>query len=208
MDSRIVIVSIQPELLILHIFLAFMPTITTIPHNPPTIHLRNAYAPILPRRSGSTMRIPPVLLMILISKMERGRLAAKPDLTVQTAAILGEKTLHTKETTMPHITINDRTAIEVFPGIDLRTFWGEKIMLSVADLEPGAKLPPHSHPHEQAGVILSRELRLNIDGDERLLKPGDIYIAEGGVEHSGEAGPQGCRALDIFNPIREDYQFE
>lgn len=109
---------------------------------------------------------------------------------------------------MPHITINDRTAIEVFSGIDLRTFWGEEIMLSVADLEPGAKLPLHSHPQEQAGVILSGELRLSIDGDERLLKPGDIYIAEGGVEHSGQAGPQGCRALDIFSPIREDYQFE
>ena len=109
---------------------------------------------------------------------------------------------------MPHITINDRAAQEIFPGIDLRTFWGDKMMLSVADLAPGAVLPPHSHPHEQAGVILSGELVLNIDGDERVLRPGDIYIAEGGIEHSGYAGPEGCRALDIFSPVREDYQFE
>ena len=41
-----------------------------------------------------------------------------------------------------------------------------------------------------------------------VLVPGDIYIAEGGVEHSGQAGPDGCRALDIFSPVRDDYKFE
>ena len=67
----------------------------------------------------------------------------------------------------------------------------------------------HSHPHEQAGVILAGSLTLTIDGDVKVLGLGDIYIAEGGVEHSGVAiGSEGCRALDIFSPVREDYQFE
>ena len=109
---------------------------------------------------------------------------------------------------MPHITIDERTAKEIFPGIELRTFWGDEMLLSVADLEPGAVLAPHSHPNEQAGVVLAGELTLTIDGDVRVLVPGDIYIAEGGVEHSGQAGPDGCRALDIFSPVRDDYKFE
>ena len=109
---------------------------------------------------------------------------------------------------MPHITIDERTAKEIFPDIELRTFWGDEMLLSVADLEPGAVLAPHSHPHEQAGVVLAGELTLTIDGDVRVLVPGDIYIAEGGVEHSGQAGPDGCRALDIFSPVRDDYKFE
>ena len=109
---------------------------------------------------------------------------------------------------MPHITLEDRVLTNLVPGIDLRTFWGENMMLSVADLEPGAVLPPHSHPHEQGGVILEGELMLTIGGDTKVLQPGDIYIAEGGVEHSGQAGPEGCRALDIFSPVREEYKFE
>ena len=109
---------------------------------------------------------------------------------------------------MPHITLEDRTATNLLPGIDLRTFWGENMMLSVADLEPGALLPPHRHPHEQGGVILEGELTLTIDGDIRVLRPGDIYIVEGGVEHSAQAGSDGCRALDIFSPVRDEYKFE
>lgn len=108
---------------------------------------------------------------------------------------------------MPFFDLDNRTRKSVVPGIDIRTFWGDEMLLSVADLDPGAILPAHSHPHEQGGAILSGELTLTIDGETHTLGPGDVYLVPGGVEHSGVAGPDGCVALDIFSPVREEYKY-
>ena len=47
---------------------------------------------------------------------------------------------------------------ELAPGITARTFWGENMLMAVVDLAAGSALPRHSHPHEQAGTVLSGEL--------------------------------------------------
>jgi quercetin dioxygenase-like cupin family protein len=101
----------------------------------------------------------------------------------------------------------NREAKEVVPGICLKTFWGEKMLLSIVDLEPGAVLPAHSHPHEQSGAVISGMLRLTIAGETRDLQPGDAYIIPGGVEHSAVAGSTLTQVVDIFSPVREEYKF-
>lgn len=103
--------------------------------------------------------------------------------------------------------IENREAREVVPGIHIRTFWGEKMLLSVVDLDPGAELPLHSHPHEQSGTVISGSMTLTIAGETRQLQPGDAYIIPGGVEHSAIAGPLPTRVIDIFSPVREEYQY-
>ena len=101
----------------------------------------------------------------------------------------------------------NREAKEVVPGIRLKTFWGEKMLLSLVELDPGANLPAHSHPHEQSGTVISGVLRLTIDGETRDLHAGDAYIIPGGVEHSAVAGSTLTKVVDIFSPVREEYQF-
>ncbi len=32
------------------------------------------------------------------------------------------------------------------------------------------------------------------------------YQIPGGIEHSARVGSEGCRVLDIFQPVREDYR--
>lgn len=94
---------------------------------------------------------------------------------------------------------------ELAPGIVLRTMWGEKIMMSMVEIAPNAVLPPHSHPHEQAGMVLQGEFEFTIGGETTRVKQGDCYIIPGGVEH-GLTGSDGFSlALDIFSPPREDY---
>ena len=46
---------------------------------------------------------------------------------------------------------------ELAPGVFLKTMWGEKIMLSHVELEAGSEVPLHSHPHEQAGMVIEGE---------------------------------------------------
>jgi quercetin dioxygenase-like cupin family protein len=96
-------------------------------------------------------------------------------------------------------------AQEIGPGVRIRTPHGERIMLSLVEFDTDAVVPPHSHPHEQAGIVLDGRLELTIAGDARVLSAGDSWIIPGGVEHAARPVGGPCRALDIFSPIREDY---
>lgn len=98
-----------------------------------------------------------------------------------------------------------RETREFVPGIVLRTVWGANMLVAHVTLLPDAILPRHSHPHEQGGVIVHGELTLTVDDETKVLHPGDVYLIPGGVPHHGQAGPDGCLAVDIFSPVREDY---
>ena len=93
----------------------------------------------------------------------------------------------------------------IFPGVDIFTMAGEKVMLSYVQLEPHAVVESHSHPHEQLGMLLEGELKFTVGDEQQLLVPGDTWRIPGGVEHSVVAGDTPARALDVFSPIREDY---
>jgi quercetin dioxygenase-like cupin family protein len=93
----------------------------------------------------------------------------------------------------------------IFPGVDICTTAGQQLMLSVVDLEPGSIVAPHSHPHEQMGILLEGRLEFTIGGVTRVLGPGDMWRIPGGVVHSVRTLDQPARALDVFHPIREDY---
>ena len=98
------------------------------------------------------------------------------------------------------------TRKEVAPGVVLRTMWGDKVMMSLVEVAPGAIVPIHSHPNEQTGIMMQGEFEMTIGGETRVLKPGDAYVIPGGVEH-GVVGSDGWSlALDIFSPPREDYK--
>jgi quercetin dioxygenase-like cupin family protein len=79
-------------------------------------------------------------------------------------------------------------------------------MLSVVRFEPGAEVPDHAHPHEQAGILLSGCLEFTIGGVTRRLGPGDQWRIPGGVRHRCVAIGGPVVALDVFTPIRDDYR--
>ena len=84
--------------------------------------------------------------------------------------------------------------------------FGDAGMLSVVELEPGAIVPLHQHEHEQLGLVLSGEITMTIGGADHVCTPDVAYQIPGGVEHGGRAGPDGCRVIDVFIPVREDYR--
>ncbi|MFT5366075.1 MAG: quercetin dioxygenase-like cupin family protein [Candidatus Latescibacterota bacterium] len=94
---------------------------------------------------------------------------------------------------------------EVAPGIRIRTPYGKNLMLSRVEFDAGAVVPMHSHPHEQGGMMLEGKMKFTIDGETRIVLPGESFIIPGGVPHRAEAVDGPCVALDIFSPIREDY---
>ena len=98
------------------------------------------------------------------------------------------------------------TRVELVPGVNIRTMWGEKVMMSIIENAPHVNVPMHSHPHEQAGIVLEGEYEMTIGGETRLLKPGDAYVIPGGVEHALKGLDGKAVALDIFSPPREEYK--
>ncbi len=101
----------------------------------------------------------------------------------------------------------ERAPKTLFDDVTARTFWGEKMLMSLVDLPAHSVVPLHSHPHEQVGVLIEGEVTFTVGGEKRLLKTGDMWVIPGGVEHMVEAGEEPARALDIFSPVREDYQY-
>lgn len=108
---------------------------------------------------------------------------------------------------MAYYNPQSREVKKLLEGIHARTFWGEHLMLVIVDLDAGAIIPAHSHPHEQGGIVLQGELEFDTAGEKRRLQPGDLYIIPGGVEHSVKVGDQPARVLDIFHPVREEYKY-
>lgn len=103
------------------------------------------------------------------------------------------------------VELSDCARHNIFPGVDVFTAAGNEMMLSMAVFEPEAVVERHAHPHEQVGVVVEGHARFIVDKEERVLGPGDMYIIPGDVPHRVVALEDGCRALDVFHPIREDY---
>ena len=95
---------------------------------------------------------------------------------------------------------------ELAPGTTTSLAWGEKIMLSLVEIGPGWVVPMHGHPHEQAGIVVEGEFDFIIGNERKRMKPGDMYIIPGGVQHSAIGLDRKALVLDVFSPPREDYQ--
>jgi mannose-6-phosphate isomerase-like protein (cupin superfamily) len=109
---------------------------------------------------------------------------------------------------MPFFNIPDRPAREIFPGVTIRTVWGEALMLSFVQFHHAdALVPTHAHLHEQMGVGMEGEFELTIDGEARTIRAGDSYLIPSNVPHSARSLNGPARALDVFSPVREDYRF-
>jgi quercetin dioxygenase-like cupin family protein len=103
------------------------------------------------------------------------------------------------------VRFDEVTPFELIAGVRGRPLFGEGAMINVIEFDRGATVPPHSHPHEQLGIVLRGMQALVVDGVAHELGPMEGYVLPGGVEHSAYCGPEGALVLDVFQPVREDY---
>lgn len=91
------------------------------------------------------------------------------------------------------------------PGIEQKTLvYGQNTLMTKFRLKQGAEIPPHRHPHEQTGYLVSGRIRMRIDAVVHELEPGDAWCIPGKVEHSADA-LEDAVAVEVFSPVREDY---
>lgn len=94
---------------------------------------------------------------------------------------------------------------QLLEGVHLSTLaHGEKTLMGRFSLEKGAVIPPHSHPHEQTGFMVSGKLRFKAENEVLEVETGDSWCIPGGAEHSVEALEDSV-IVEVFSPVREDY---
>ncbi|MBI1312122.1 cupin domain-containing protein [bacterium] len=106
---------------------------------------------------------------------------------------------------MPFINVSTIDPIEPVPGCRMRTPYGENLMLSYLEMDDGAEVPLHSHPHEQGGILLKGKVELQIGDETRVCQAGELFIIPPNVPHRALAVDGPATVLDIFSPVREDY---
>lgn len=94
---------------------------------------------------------------------------------------------------------------EIAPGFHGRYVHSDQVTQGRVDIDPGAILPEHSHPHEQWTTVLAGRLELNVAGVVQVLEPGQVLYIPPHAVHSGRA-LSACQVIDVFHPVREDYR--
>ena len=101
--------------------------------------------------------------------------------------------------------LSELEPIAVWEGVRARRVEGEHVTLAIVELDPDAVVPEHTHPAEQNGMVIRGEMRFRVGDEERVLGPGGTWRILGGVPHTAAAGPDGAVVIDVFSPIRSDW---
>ncbi|MCP4345316.1 MAG: cupin domain-containing protein [Desulfobacterales bacterium] len=106
---------------------------------------------------------------------------------------------------MQYINLNNIEEKEIVPGFNARFAHSESMTFAYWNIKADACLPGHSHHHEQVVNMLEGEFELTVDGEKKVLRPGDVVVIPSNATHSGKSVTD-CRILDVFCPVREDYR--
>ena len=94
----------------------------------------------------------------------------------------------------------------IWEGVLARVVQGDLVSFAVVELAPNSVVREHQHPNEQVGIVLQGSLTFTIGGEARVLRPGDMYNIPGGVPHQAVTAPGGCVVIDVFSPVRADWE--
>ena len=106
---------------------------------------------------------------------------------------------------MPFIHIPDIDGKQMLPGFYARMHHTENMTVSFWDIDAGASLPEHSHPHEQITTIIRGTFEMTVAGEKKVIEPGFMVVIPSHAMHSAIALTD-CHIMDVFYPVREDYR--
>jgi quercetin dioxygenase-like cupin family protein len=90
-------------------------------------------------------------------------------------------------------------------GIERQMIMGEKLMICRLRFAPFVVTPEHDHPHEQITIVEKGRIRFFIEGEEKIVKQGDVLHFPSNCWHGATMLDEEVILIDIFTPIREDF---
>ena len=93
----------------------------------------------------------------------------------------------------------------IWDGILARTVHGERLSLAVVELEPDTVVPEHSHDNEQLGLVITGPVSFRVGTETSELGTGGTWRIQSNTPHEVHAGPEGAVVIDVFAPVRADW---
>ena len=81
----------------------------------------------------------------------------------------------------------------------------DTMTVSRLELRRGAVVPLHSHHNEQITMLTEGALQFELNGNQVIVRAGDLLPIPGNVPHSVLALEDSV-AIDLFSPVREDWR--
>ena len=90
-------------------------------------------------------------------------------------------------------------------SVRARRVEGERVTLALVELAPDSIVPGHRHDNEQLGMVITGSVTFTIGDETRELGPGGTWRITSDLPHDAVAGPDGATVVDIFSPVRADW---
>jgi len=103
-----------------------------------------------------------------------------------------------------HVPWNSVELERLNPLLQRQFVVGEKVMVARILLKKGCVVPLHSHHNEQITYILEGVLKFGLNGEEVIVRAGEVLCIPPNVPHDAVA-LEDTVDLDIFTPPREDW---
>ena len=116
----------------------------------------------------------------------------------------------------PAVSASMSSALLAYSGIGVKMLLDERHgahlgNLFMVDYQPGVVLHPHDHPIEEAFYMLAGEVVFIADGEDYLMREGDVAYAGVGCIHAFEnRSGERCRWLESrapLPPLHHEYRF-
>ena len=105
---------------------------------------------------------------------------------------------------MKHLSWNSAEIEKLTPLLQRQLIVGQGIMLARISMNKGCLVPWHSHVNEQVSSIFEGALKFWIDGQELIVRSGEVLTIPPNMPHRAEA-LEDTLAIDVFTPPRADW---
>ena len=106
---------------------------------------------------------------------------------------------------MPFAELDHLEVKEPVPGYKAVFVHSDSMTVAYWEVDEGAVMPEHSHPHEQIASVVEGKFELTLGGETEVLDTGSAAVIPSNTPHGGKALTR-CRLIDVFHPVRDDYR--
>jgi quercetin dioxygenase-like cupin family protein len=106
---------------------------------------------------------------------------------------------------MSFIQVSDIKPKEIVPGFHGRFVHSENITIAYWDIKKGSTIPLHQHINEMIVNVITGSLELTIGSEKRVMESGMAAVIPSNIPHTAKALTD-CYVIDVFYPLRKEYQ--